>query len=123
MLFTFFCLIFFTFNLLFFFYLLEMDFYLMKVKSLFIPNYVTYFLTYITLEKLTTGFEWCYFHYCSVGNLKFLFFIDLREKDRERERRRFAVPHILYPVVATCLCPDGGPNLQPWRIGHDAPTN
>ena len=79
-----------------------------------------YFFTCITLEKFATGFEWCYFHYCSVSNLTCLYFTDLREKERDRQTD---IHLFLYSMVASCLCPDGRSSLQPWRIQDDTPIN
>ena len=63
----------------------------------------------------------------------FLKFIDLRERERkewreekhthththtERERNVDLLFHLLiHSLVASCMCPDQGSNLQPWPIG------
>ena len=39
------------------------------------------------------------------------------EGEKEREKHRFVISLIYHSVVASCMFPDRGLNLQPWCIG------
>ena len=48
-----------------------------------------------------------------------------RGKEREREREKEKNIHVRekYQLVASCMHPDRGPNLQLFDVGDEAPTN
>ena len=41
-----------------------------------------------------------------------------REREGKKEKHQFIVPPFMHSLVDSCMCPEGGWNLQLWLIGR-----